>query len=81
MRSAELMDWCDLGDYEFDREVLCRSVRFVPSLVLVVLVVVQNFVMFSLLDACLGDQVARVVLVVVIWGLSVEFLRFCMWFV
>lgn len=75
------MDWCDLGDYEFDREVLCRSVRFVPSLVLVVLVVVQNFVMFSLLDACLGDQVARVVLVVVIWGLSVEFLRFCMWFV
>lgn len=74
MRSAELMEWCDLGDYEFDRELLCRSVRFVPSLVLVVSVVVQNFVMSSLLDACLGDQLVRVVLVVVIWGLLVEFL-------
>lgn len=68
------MEWCDLGDYEFDRELLCRSVRFVPSLVLVVSVVVQNFVMSSLLDACLGDQLVRVVLVVVIWGLLVEFL-------
>ena len=74
MRSAELMEWCDLGDYEFDRELLCRSVRFVPSLVLVVSVVVQNFVMSSLLDVCLGDQLVRVVLVVVIWGLLVEFL-------
>jgi len=68
------MEWCDLGDYEFDRELLCRSVRFVPSLVLVVSVVVQNFVMSSLLDVCLGDQLVRVVLVVVIWGLLVEFL-------
>lgn len=77
MRSAELMDWFELGDYEFDREVLRRSVRFVPSWVLVVLVVsvvVQNFAASSLLDACLGDRVARVVLVVVIWGLSVELL-------
>lgn len=73
VRSAELMERCELGDYEFDREVLCRSVRFVPSSVLVVSVVVQNFVMSSLLDGCLGDQLARVVLVVVIWGLSVEF--------
>lgn len=77
MRSAELMDWFELGDYEFDREVLRRSVRFVPSWVLVVLVVsvvVQNFAASSLLGVCLGDRVARVVLVVVIWGLSVELL-------
>lgn len=70
------MDWFELGDYEFDREVLRRSLRFVPSWVLVVLVVsvvVQNFVVSSLLGACLGDRVARVVSVVVIWGLSVEF--------
>lgn len=35
---------------------------------------VQNFAVSSLLDACLGDRVARAVLLVVIWGLSVEFL-------